>query len=453
MVMFVCSQPQDMRTFFIETDGFPEISFNPGPTELRIVKQNSVFIARGTGFTYTPDGAWTGGTVAEMEESRNGSLGWKLTGASYSTVAIESYYDDSTDELLVRDLMAFFFAGNDSIVGSTGNDYLTGLAGRDTLRGGGGTDTMLGGTGNDLYVVDSAGDLTVESSTVASEIDTVLSTVSRTLGANLERLTLIGSAAINGTGNTLANLLTGNAAANALSGGAGNDTLNGGAGNDTLNGGTGIDSMTGGDGSDTYVIDSTADRVVETGTVSSSADSVQSSVSWALGTGVERLTLTGTATINGTGNTLANVLTGNAAANVLSGGSGNDTLSGGSGNDILLGGAGNDALNGGAGRDSLRFNTTLNASTNVDRITGFVAADDTIQIDDAVFAGIGPTGVLGATAFRAGTAAGDANDRIVYDSATGRLWFDADGTGAGTAVLFATLTAGTALSAADFMII
>jgi Ca2+-binding RTX toxin-like protein len=352
MVTFVCSQPQDMRTFFIETDGFPEISYTTGPTELRVVKQNSTFIARGTGFTYDPDGAWTGGTIQSMEETLNGSASWSLTGASYSAVTFETFYDDSTDALDVARLNAFMFAGNDSIVGSTGNDYLTGLAGRDTLRGGGGTDTLLGGTGNDLYIVDSTGDLTVESSTAASEIDTVLSTVSRTLGANLERLTLIGSAAINGTGNTLANLLTGN-----------------------------------------------------------------------------------------------------AAANVLSGGSGNDTLSGGSGNDILLGGAGNDALNGGAGRDSFRFNTTLNATSNVDRITGFVAADDTIQLDDAVFAGIGPAGVLSATAFRAGTAAGDANDRIVYDSATGRLWFDANGSGAGASVLFATLSPGTALSAADFVII
>jgi Ca2+-binding RTX toxin-like protein len=453
MVTFVCSQPQDMRTFFIETDGFPEISYTTGPTELRVVKQNSTFIARGTGFTYDPDGAWTGGTIQSMEETLNGSASWSLTGASYSAVTFETFYDDSTDALDVARLNAFMFAGNDSIVGSTGNDYLTGLAGRDTLRGGGGTDTLLGGTGNDLYIVDSTGDLTVESSTAASEIDTVLSTVSRTLGANLERLTLTGSAAVNGIGNGLANLLTGNAAANALSGGTGNDTLNGAAGNDTLNGGTGSDSMTGGDGSDTYVVDSTADRVVETGTVSSTADSVQSSVSWALGAGVERLILTGSAAINGSGNTLANVLTGNAAANVLSGGSGNDTLSGGSGNDILLGGAGNDALNGGAGRDSFRFNTTLNATSNVDRITGFVAADDTIQLDDAVFAGIGPAGVLSATAFRAGTAAGDANDRIVYDSATGRLWFDANGSGAGASVLFATLSPGTALSAADFVII
>jgi len=70
-----------------------------------------------------------------------------------------------------------------------------------------------------------------------------------------------------------------------------------------------------------------------------------------------------------------------------------------------------------------------------------------------VFVGIGATGTLAASAFRAGTAAGDSNDRIVYDTASGRLWFDADGSGAGAAVLFATLTAGTSLTAGDFVII
>lgn len=138
---------------------------------------------------------------------------------------------------------------------------------------------------------------------------------------------------------------------------------------------------------------------------------------------------------------------------VLFGGNGNDVLWGEDGADTLVGGAGNDSLTGGAGLDSFRFNTALSATTNVDRVADFVAADDRFQLDDAVFAGIGPTGALATGAFRLGAAAGDANDRIVYNSATGQLFFDADGNGAGAQVLFATLTASPTVTAADFVII
>src|SRR4029453_2371617 len=121
--------------------------------------------------------------------------------------------------------------------------------------------------------------------------DTVQSTITYTLGANLERLTLIGAAAINGTGNTLANVLTGNSANNTLTGGSGNDTLFGNAGNDTLNGGTGNDSLSGGAGDDTYIVDATGDSLTEN--ANEGTDTVQSSVTYTLGAEVERLTLTG----------------------------------------------------------------------------------------------------------------------------------------------------------------
>jgi Ca2+-binding RTX toxin-like protein len=104
------------------------------------------------------------------------------------------------------------------------------MAGNDTLNGGAGNDSMLGGLGNDVYVVDSAGDRITETSTLATEIDTVQSAVTWTLGANLENLTLTGAAAINGIGNILANAITGNGAANILNGNGGNDTLTGNGG-------------------------------------------------------------------------------------------------------------------------------------------------------------------------------------------------------------------------------
>jgi Ca2+-binding RTX toxin-like protein len=110
-------------------------------------------------------------------------------------------------------------------------------------------------------------------------------------------------------------------------------------------------------------------------------------------------------------------------------------------------------LNGGAGLDAFRFASTLNATSNVDAIVGFLAADDRLQLDDTVFAGIGPVGALAVGAFRAGTAAGDAGDRIVYDNATGSIYFDADGSGAAAQILFATVAVGTTLTAADFFVI
>ncbi|MFT3955639.1 MAG: DUF4347 domain-containing protein [Piscinibacter sp.] len=343
-----------------------------------------------------------------------------------------------------------------SAINGTGNaddNLITGNSAANVLNGGSaGADTLVGGLGNDSYVVNSTTDVLTETSTLAAEIDSVLSGVTWTLGANFENLTLTGSSAINGTGNTDDNVITGNGAANSLIGGLGNDTLSGGVGNDTLSGGVGNDSMVGGTGNDTYSVDSTSDRVVETSTLATEIDSVVSSVTWTLGNYVERLTLSGTATINGTGNTLANTITGNSAVNVLNGGSGNDTINGGAGNDTVAGGLGNDSLTGGAGVDTFLFNTTRSATTNVDRITDFTAVDDRFLLDDAVFVGIGGVGQLAAANFRLGSAAGDASDRIIYNSATGQLFFDADGTGAGAATLFATVAAGTTITAADIWI-
>jgi len=122
--------------------------------------------------------------------------------------------------------------GDNLLQGLAGNDLLQGDGGNDTLDGGTGNDTLVGGSGNDTYIVDNVSDVISETSTLATEIDTVQASVSYTLGANVENLTLTGSAAINATGNALNNVLTGNAAANILNGGAGNDSLNGGLGND-----------------------------------------------------------------------------------------------------------------------------------------------------------------------------------------------------------------------------
>lgn len=239
---------------------------------------------------------------------------------------------------------------SDTLTGDANVNILTGGGGNDTLNGGTGADTLIGGLGDDTYVVDNVLDEVTEDSDAGT--DTVQSSVTHTLGDNVENLTLTGGSAIDGTGNTLNNTITGNSGANILSGGDGNDTLtggadndtlNGGADNDTLNGGTGNDTMIGGAGDDTYVVDSVDDVVDETSDGGAGIDTVQSSDTFTLSDpNLENLTLTGGAIINGTGNDSDNVIIGNTANNILNGGIGNDTLDGGANADTLIGGDGND---------------------------------------------------------------------------------------------------------------
>jgi serralysin len=330
-----------------------------------------------------------------------------------------------------------------SAVNGTGNalnNTLLGNASANTLNGMSGGDTLKGGLGNDTYVVDNSGDLIVEAS--SSGTDIVKASLSYALASNVENLTLTGSASINGTGNDLANTILGNAAANTLVGLGGNDTLNGGAGADTLHGGT---------GNDNYLVDNVGDLIVEAS--ASGTELVSASVSYTLATNVEKLTLTGSAAINGTGNALGNTLTGNGAANVLKGAGGIDTLNGGAGGDTLYGGTGNDTLNGGTGADKFMFDAALGATTNVDRISDFSIIDDTIGLDMSYFTKLTGTGALAASAFYQGTGAHDADDRIIYDSAAGKLYYDADGTGVEAPVLFGLLGTGLALTSADFLVL
>ena len=159
-----------------------------------------------------------------------------------------------------------------------------------------------------------------------------------TLASNFENLTLTGSAAIDGTGNNLANVVTGNSGNNHLTGGSsGNDTLNGNGGNDTLDGGNGADDLQGGAGDDYYIVDTT-DLVTEGS--NKGIDTVQSTGTHTLADNVENLILWSTLTSSGTGNALNNAITGNSGINILMGLGGNDTMTGGGGNDNQTGGTG-----------------------------------------------------------------------------------------------------------------
>jgi Ca2+-binding RTX toxin-like protein len=299
-------------------------------------------------------------------------------------------------------------------IGNTLNNILIGNSANNVLNGGAGIDTLKGGLGNDIYIVDNINDKVIE---LANEgTDLVQSSVTYTLSDNIENLTLVGAtAAINGTGNIL------------------NNVINGNAGNNVLNGGSGADTMTGGAGSDTYIVDNTADIVTEA--FNAGLDRVNSSVTYTLSANVEQLMLTGNAAINGTGNALDNSLYGNAGVNVLSGGKGNDTyyvqntgdsvvelagdgtddvnssvnytlpanvenltlingaisgtgntgnnsLYGNAGNNILDGGAGKDLLTGGAGSDTFKFSSVKDSAVGAlrDVIADFKSGVDKIDL-------------------------------------------------------------------------
>ena len=291
------------------------------------------------------------------------------------------------------------------ITGNSGANVLAGGSGNDRLDGGIGADRMFGGIGGDLYIVDNPGDVADE--TGGDGIDGVSALVSFVLGAGLENLTLLGGAAINGTGNSLANTIIGNTAANVLDGGEGADTLRGLAGDDT------------------YVVDNAADAVDENAVGSSGVDTVLASTSFALGNGVENLTLTGAAAIAGTGNELGNTITGNGATNVLTGG---------------------------LGADRFLFGSALNKKTNVDTIADYSTLDDTILLDNAIFTKLKKEGVLNGKFFHEGKKAHDGNDRIIYNDGNGSLIYDENGDGRGKAVKFAILPEDLNLNKGDFFV-
>jgi len=339
---------------------------------------------------------------------------------------------------------------DDLLVGTLGADEIYGLDGNDMIFGLAGTDKLVDGTHDDTYVVDDTAGSTLTRSTatwvstawpadVIVELagggyDRVVASLNSTLGAELERLSLTGTADLNGTGNALANRLDGNAGANILDGGASIAALYGGAGNDTLLGGSGVDilagvlgedSMAGGANNDTYHVDDASDGMIEA--AGGGYDRVYASLNWTLGGELERLSLTGTANLNGTGNSLANRIDGHTGANILDGGAGNDTLLGGFGGDIVDGGLGADRLEGGAGAERFSFGSATEAAG--DAIGDFSAAEgdkinlrlidaDEVFLGDQGFAWIGNadfSGVVGQLRFANETLQGDLNGEAVAD--------------------------------------
>jgi Ca2+-binding RTX toxin-like protein len=310
-------------------------------------------------------------------------------------------------------------AFSDTLTGSSAANVLTGGTGDDSLNGGAGADTMVGGVGDDTYVVDNAADVVVENP--GEGFDAVQASVSCTLSANVENLTLTGTAAINGTGNGLGNLITGNSGNNILAGLGGADTLDGGAGLDTatyvaspsaVNISLATGSASGGDADGDVLIS------IENVTGSAFDDTIEGDGGNNVlsgGAGIDTLTYvhatagvnvnlslgtaqntggSGTDTIslfeNLTGTAFNDTLTGSSAANVLIGGTGDDSLNGGSGADTMVGGTGDDTYvvdnggdviveNPGEGTDLVMSYTTWTLGPNLENLTliGTLAANGT----------------------------------------------------------------------------
>jgi Ca2+-binding RTX toxin-like protein len=270
----------------------------------------------------------------------------------------------------------------ENLNGSPFNDFLTGNTGNNAINGGPGADEMSGGRGNDTYVVDNAGDTVIEFFNQGTDL--VQSSITFILDLNgTENLTLTGTAAINGDGNTLNNAIIGNSGRNILRGFDGNDVLNAAAGDDDLIGGNGNDQLLGGAGND--LIDGGP------GVDTASYAGISAGVTVALGVvGAQATGGGGTDTLIGieclTGSSFHDNLTGDGLANTLSGGAGQDTLDGGEGNDLLIGGAGADLLTGGLGTNTFRFALTDSLLASMDTITDLVVGVDVIDGPRAVSA-------------------------------------------------------------------
>jgi Ca2+-binding RTX toxin-like protein len=328
-----------------------------------------------------------------------------------------------------------FTAQNDNLANS-----LTGTAGNDLLQGFGGADTMAGGAGNDTYIV-STGDVLSDT----GGTDTVLSDVSWSLADGFENLTLTGTGNINATGNNAANFLVGNSGNNFFNPRGGDDTIQGGAGNDQVTlGGGGVASY----GSKVIDLGAGSDRLDFSGFAKSAivVDLAAGTLVGGGDAGQGSAQLSGVEQVVGDG--FNDRLSGSAAAEALNGGGGNDTIDGRGGNDTLTGGLGADAF----------VFDTAPASGNVDQVADFVSATDRLNLENGVFTALGAAGnfAAGDARFAAGagfTSGRDASDRIVYDTTTGNLYYDADGNGAGAAQLFATIQGHPAVAATDITVI
>jgi Ca2+-binding RTX toxin-like protein len=487
----------ELANYLIGNAGANVLSGGAGADILEGRGGNDVYIVDNAGDAIV-EAAGQGYDVAYIAVNYTLGAGWEIEGL----VALD--VNATTALTLTGNELANYIIGNagaNVLNGGAGNDVLEARAGDDVLDGGTGADGLFGGQGNDVYYVDNGGDLITEAAGEGYDVAYVTTSYALAAGSEVEGLSTLdwnGTAAINLTGNAVANYIIGNAGANLIDGGAGADVMfgrtgddiyivdnvldgvfeNGGEGNDTvrtsvsytlaanvetleaaagsaainltgndaantlrgndganiLDGGLGADAMFGGLGDDIYVVDNAGDGVTEN--AGEGTDTVRTSINYTLGANVETLeAAAGSAALTLTGNSGVNTIRGNDGANIIDGGLGNDTLTGG------------------LGVDTFAFTTALGA-TNIDAITDFLTGTDKILLGGAVgqpFAALA-TGSLRAGTLVIGTAALDADDYLIYNSATGALLYDADGVGGNAAVQFATLATGLNLTVVDFTV-
>jgi Ca2+-binding RTX toxin-like protein len=399
-----------------------------------------------------------------------GSSNINGTGNSLDNQLLGNSGNNTLDGGLGNDFIANFY--------NTGSNTLIGGDGNDILYGGGANDTLIGGNGDDTYYLslaptELATDTITETTTGGMDNAISLSTVGL-LADNIENLFLVGSANINATGNASNNIILGNSGNNTINGGDGNDfvgdyaggddALSGGNGNDTLSGGAGSDTLSGGNGDDLYYISSAPTELNDT-IIELANGGTDTAVAYAtvtqLADNVENLYLSGTANIDGTGNSIDNTILGNSGNNSLFGGAGNDFLGDyAGGNDTFNGGAGNDIIFGGTGIDSFVFsgNSLLSFQTalGVDNIADFTVADDIILLSKGNFGSLGTA--VGNSLLSADFAtvttdtATTLGSSIVYNSVNGKLFYDANGSAAGfgSGGQFAQLSSGLGLTGNQF---
>jgi Ca2+-binding RTX toxin-like protein len=354
------------------------------------------------------------------------------------------------------------------IIGTTKGEVLIGGAGNNTLTGGGGADTFKITSGTDFITDLGFGGTDVLrislGATANAKISSAWNATSATQNNGVANLTtegfkvslnsVTGSSGFNVTNTGSGTTIVGSKFNDFLNGGIGKDVLVGGFGNDTLNGAGGNDSLTGGTGSDTFNITIGTDTILDLGLdkdilkVSSNATaSITMKAAWTAtpdtsNEGTVNITTKGLLvnvadSAGSKGYSITNLgkgstLVGSAFTDTLKGGTGIDEIVGGSGDDLIFGNTGNDILTGNDGNDIFVFNSSPNKSHNVDTITDFAPGVDKLEVSKSVFKAFNSTGNLNNDAFNSGagvSSASDSNDRFIYNSSTGALYYDADGNG------------------------
>jgi Ca2+-binding RTX toxin-like protein len=340
---------------------------NGNPVLINGVEQTIVINQSSTSdIPVTVAGLLNGAFVATWQDTETDGSGNSVS-ASITTFTRTVTGDRARDTFVGDDLVDTISGngGNDQLGGGGGDDAIDGGDGNDILDGGTGDDILTGGFGNDRFLVDSALDVIVEAT--GGGTDTVVASGNFQLAAGLE-IEILRIAAGS------AGMLVGNELVNRIYGGDGMDALDGGGGHDTLEGG-------GGD--DVYIVNNAGVTIREG--ADAGYDTVQSTVSYALGANLEKLILSGGDAIAGTGNKLANLIFGNGASNVLDGGTGSDELYAGAGADTIIGGKGDDRLAGDAGYDNFVFGRSFGRDTILD-FEGGAATGDVITFDHTLFA-------------------------------------------------------------------